>query len=176
MFKIGEYVSYRSEGICVIKDISTECFGVLGKSEEYYILAPLRDINSTLYVPLNNSLLVEKMQRLLSAEEICELAEKLVDERLVWILESRVRNASFKEILASGDRNSLIILVNTLTDYFERLDAGGRKHTASDDSAYKKAKKMLLDEFSVTTNIKTEEDLIKLLKCECKCIPATVEQ
>ena len=36
MFKVGTYVSYRSEGVCVISDIRMEAFNALGKNEEFY--------------------------------------------------------------------------------------------------------------------------------------------
>ena len=61
MFKVGTYVSYRSEGVCVISDIRMEAFNALGKSEEFYILAPIKDMNSVLYVPVNNEVLTSKM-------------------------------------------------------------------------------------------------------------------
>ncbi len=174
MFKIGEYVSYRSEGVCIVKDVRTECFGVLGKSEEYYILAPLRDMNSILYVPVGNKLLTDKMQRLLSADEICSLARELADRRLEWISESRARGNAFKELVASGDRNSLILLVNTLSEHMAKLEAEGKKQTLGDETVYKKAKKLLLDEFSATTDLKTEEDLLRLLRGEYECAPKNV--
>ena len=36
MFKVGTYVSYRAEGVCVISDIRNEAFNSLGKKEEFY--------------------------------------------------------------------------------------------------------------------------------------------
>ncbi len=176
MFKIGEYVSYRSEGVCVISDIRTECFNALGTSEEYYILAPIKDMNSTLYVPVVNKLLTEKMQPLLCASEICELANMLRDERLEWNNESRARNTELKEILAGGERNSLVILVNTLNERICQLALEGRKCTAGDENALKRAKKMLFDEFSATTDLKDEEELLLLLKGELKCNPKIINK
>lgn len=170
MFKIGEYVSYRAEGVCVISDIRTESFNALGKCEDYYILSPIKDMNSVLYVSVNNELLTSKMQRLLSAEEICELADSLRNERLEWISESRARTNGFREILATGDRRLLIVLVNTLTERIEAPQAGnGKKPTAGDENALKRAKRMLLDEFSATTDLKSEEELMLVLCGAHKC-------
>ncbi len=168
MFKVGEYISYRTEGVCIIKDIRKECFGALGKSEEYYVLAPLKDMNSMLYVPVENKLLVDKMQRLLSADEIYNMVSELSHRRLEWIAESRVRGNAFKEILNVGDRSLIIVLINTILEHKKELEAQGKRLTNGDEAILKRAKKLLLDEFSATTDIKTEEELMSLLQGEHK--------
>ena len=65
MYKIGTYVSYRSEGVCVINEIKQQKFGALDTASEYYVLSPIVDNNSKLYVPVNNEALVSKMRPLL---------------------------------------------------------------------------------------------------------------
>ena len=174
MFAVGDYVSYRSEGVCVVSDIRTEEFNALGKSEEYYILAPLKDMNSVLYVPVNNEVLVAKMQPLLSADEICALADELRGELMDWIDDSRARNAALREILAGGNRRELILLVNTILDRIARSAEIGRKITAGDENTLKRAKRMLLDEFAATTDLSTDEELMGVLEGSYRCNPRTV--
>ena len=167
MLSIGTYVSYRAEGVCVISDIRTESFG--DKSGDYYILAPLKDVNSVLYVPVDNELLVSRMLPLLSSEEISALAEELCDERMEWNLESRARNYQFRDILNSGDRRALIILVNTITEREANQLITGKKLTGGDQSTLRRARKALFDEFSITANIANEEQLMDILACRVKC-------
>ena len=174
MFAVGDYVSYRSEGVCVVSDIRTEEFNALGKSEEYYILAPLKDMNSVLYVPVNNEVLVAKMQPLLSADEICALADELRGELMDWIDDSRARNAALREILAGGNRRELIVLVNTILDRISRSAEIGRKITAGDENTLKRAKRMLLDEFAATTDLSTDEELMGVLEGSYRCNPRAV--
>lgn len=171
MFKVGAYVSYRSEGVCVIRDIRTEAFNALGKAEDYYVLSPLRDMNSTVYIPVNKEELTSKMQPLLSAEEICALADEAREDRLEWIKESRARSSSFREILASGDRRSIIVMINTLDEKLEEIVATGKKPASGDAGVYKRARKMLFDEFSTTSDLKDEEELMLVLKGQHKCAP-----
>ena len=171
MFKVGTYVSYRSEGVCVISDIRMEAFHALGKSEEFYILAPIKDMNSVLYVPVNNEKLTSKMQPLLSAEEICALADELRSQYMDWVTDSRARNSVLRDILVSGGRRELILLVNTINDRIARSDEIGRKITAGDETILKRALKMLVDEFSVTTDINTEDHLLRVLDGTDKCMP-----
>ena len=73
MFEIGSYVMYRAEGVCKISDIRDESFGAIGGQEKYYILSPLNDDKSTVYVPMGNDALLGMMRPLMSAEEICRM-------------------------------------------------------------------------------------------------------
>ena len=168
MFNIGDHVSYRTEGICVVTDIRTESFGNM-RDEEYYILAPVKEPNSVLYIPVNNELLVSKMLPLLSPEQICDLAKELRDKRIEWKNESRVRNHMLRDIVNMGDRVSLILLVNTISEKKAELLAEGRKLTGGDEGMLKRAKKMLLDEFSFNSDIQDEDTLMLVLECKAEC-------
>ena len=165
MFEIGRCVCYRAEGVCRITDIREESFGTSTKTL-YYVLTPVHDEKSTVYVPTDNELLVSRMRALLTAKEICELVESLREVRMDWIPESRARNAKFREILGDGDRDALIVLLLTLLD---RAGEGGKKPSTVDENAARRAKKLLLEEFSATTDLSTEEDLVRFLRGEILC-------
>lgn len=166
MFEIGSYVIYRSEGVCQISDIRQEHFGTAGVENTYYILTPLNDPKSTLFVPTDNEKLVGMMRRLLSAEEICRMAEEVRSERLEWIPESRARNNVFRELLSIGDRRTLMVMVNTVEEHLKAQIQQGKKPTATDQNVLRRAKKLLIDEFSATTNLRTEEEVSALLRGE----------
>ncbi len=164
MFKKGDYVSYRADGVCVISDIRTERFAALNKSEEYYILSPLGDSNSQIYVAVSNTALTSQMKPLLSQPELEELVSTLDSEKVVWNEDSRARAAQFKAILSLGDRRELLLLVKTIHERIIVACFGGKKKlTAGDENAYRRAKRMLVDEFSKTCDIKTEDDLLALI-------------
>ena len=166
MFKIGSRVVYRSEGVCVVSDIRSESFGLIGRAEDYYILTPVSDNKSTVFVPVNNEKLVAYMRALMSAEEITEMISELREQRMDLIAESRARNAAFKEVLALGDRRQLIIMLNTLAEKTEEIKAAGKKIPTGDLNALRRAEKLLYDEFSATTDIAGAKDIIRLLRGE----------
>ena len=166
MLKKGEYVVYRSEGVCVISDIREESFGTIEAKEEYYILTPVCDPRSTVYVPVKNEKLCSYIRELLSAHEIIELCDSVKNERIEWLSDSRGRNNAYREILAVGDRRELIILLNTVSEKLEENSKLGRKTVITDENALRRAKKMLYDEFSASTDISSEDDIIPLLKGE----------
>lgn len=161
MFQIGDLVSYRAEGVCVLSDIRAERFGAIGEEAEYYILSPLQDAKSVLYVPLKNPNLCALMRPLLSAAEIVSLVTELREERMEWISESRVRNAKYREILLGGDRRELIVLFHTVREQAERA-----RVTGIDEAALSRALELLFAEFSATVCIEGREELISILMGE----------
>lgn len=165
MFEIGRYVVYRAEGVCRISDIRVERFGAL-PDRTYYILTPLNDEKSTVFVPVDNGELVGMMRPLLSAEEISGLAEKLKGKTLEWIPNSRARSAYYRELLAGGNREDLIRLVNTLTAHEETTAASRKKTSSTEEYFLRTAIKMLYREFSVTAGLRAEEDILPLLRGE----------
>lgn len=166
MFEVGRVVCYRAEGVCKITDIREEAFGGSAK-KTYYVLTPVGDEKSTVYVPCDNDVLVGFMRPLLSAEEICRLVEETREERMEWIPESRFRNTKFREILANGDRRELLVLLFTLMEHAASVNT--RKPSTVDENAARRARKLLLEEFSVTTDLETEEELCRLLTGERLC-------
>ncbi len=127
MFEIGNYVIYRNDGVCLVSDIRSESFGGTGQCEDYYILTPVGDMRSTLFIPVNNEKLTSLMKPLMNAEQINELIHRLSGQKLEWQNDARARNAHFKEIIISGDREQLILLLNTLNERFEEFSRNGKK-------------------------------------------------
>ena len=164
MFEKGSYVTYRSEGVCVISDIRKEDFGTGNGAEDYYILAPIGDMKSTVFVPVNNERLVGYMHGLLDADALNEIISELKDKRMEWIPESRARNMAFKQILSQGDRRELIVLLNTLYDKMDEMKEGGKRPGMTDQEALLKAERLLCEELMVTTDFATQDKLRELLR------------
>ena len=163
MFKKGSYVTYRSEGVCVIIDIRKENFATENGAEDYYILAPISDMKSTLFVPVNNERLVGYMHGLINADEMNSVISELRDRRIEWIPESRARNMSFKQIISQGDRRELIVLLNTLYEKTDEMKNSGKRVGTTDQSAIDKAERLLCEELVITTNFKPHEKLRDVL-------------
>lgn len=169
MYKVGTYVSYRSEGICVVSEIRSQKFGMLNEYKDFYILSPVKDPNSKLFVPTDNEALISKMRELCSADDVNALAEELLGKTLEWDSQSRRRSNFFKEILAGGDRELLISLIHTVIAMENELSMIGKHVTQGDWTALERAQKMLVNEFSFTTDINDEQTLMAVIDCKIKC-------
>ncbi|MDR1875016.1 MAG: CarD family transcriptional regulator, partial [Synergistaceae bacterium] len=115
-YKTNDVVLYATHGVCKISAITE--MDLRGTCFECYALKPLYYDKCTIFVPVNNKTLTEKMRRLLSAEEICALIKTMPEKTAVWVDDEVVRNRQYKEILESGDRVELIKLIKTL--YFQQ--------------------------------------------------------
>ena len=63
MFHVGDTVLYGTQGVCKIEGTEENDLG--GNTVEYYVLRPVFDENAKIYVPMNNQMLLSRMQELL---------------------------------------------------------------------------------------------------------------
>ena len=163
-FSVGDTVVYRAEGVCDIVDIRKEHFGANTEGEDYYILSPRNDVNSSIYVPVHNEALTALMRPILSREEILSLVRAVRDERMDWPAESRARNTVFRDILSRGDRRELVVLALTVYERVLETVAAGKKVGSTESGALARACKLLRDEFSVAIPLHSDEELMALLR------------
>ena len=171
MFEKGCYVTYRSEGVCIVLDICNQRFVGSDQEESYYILAPINDMKSTVFVPMNNETLVGYMRALLSADELNTVLSEVRDERIEWIPENRARNAAFKQILSTGSRRDMIALLNTLYDRLDYMKSIEKKVGTMDITLLSKAERLFFEELSFTCEIKSQGDVRAVLRGEITLEP-----
>ena len=162
-FSVGDAVVYRAEGVCDVVDIRKESFGAHTDGDDYYILSPRNDANSSIYVPVHNERLTVLMRPILTRNEILSLIDSVRDERLNWPAESRARNVAFREILSLGDRRELIVLVLTVHEHLLQTIASGKKPGSTETGALSRACRLLRDEFSLAIPLPNDDALINLL-------------
>lgn len=161
-YHLNESVMYGAAGVCRITEISEQRFG--GSRANYYVLKPVYNTTSTIYIPVENQSLTAKMRRVLSAEEIYELIEAMPNEQPIWIDQDTLRREAYLEILKSGDREKLVRLIKTLHLRQQTQAEKGRKLHAADDRILKDAEKILHEEFAHVLHIKREEVLPLILR------------
>lgn len=157
MFNVGDTVLYGSQGVCKI--IGTEEKEVCGNNIEYFVLKPVYDENSTLFVPLSNSNLLSKMKSVLSAEQIYEMIKEMPSEDTIWIDDDNEHKQKYQQIIIDGNRRKLVQLIKTLHIHEVSQQKKGRKLHISDEMMLKQAEKLLYDEFALVLKIKPNEVL-----------------
>ena len=151
MFQIGETVLYGTEGVCKITSIEEMKIGT--SKGKYYVLKPIYRENATIYVPIDNARLIERMRRVLSTEEINTLLDEVIQEEAVWIEDANERKAEYSKILVSGDRHGVVRMIRTLYQRRQQLRSMGKHLRSGDDQMLRDAEKLLNDEFSLVLNI-----------------------
>ena len=157
MLEINEYVMYGDNGACLVADKRIEKFG--GAPREYYILKPVSNEDSTLFVPTDNEKLLKKMKDVLTKEEILSVIHSLPEDELEWIEDSKERNAKYEDIFSRGKRRELLHMIKSIYKKKKERKAEGKKLWTMDDNAMKHAEKLVYQEFATVLDIEPEEVL-----------------
>lgn len=155
MFKENDIVLYGMEGVCVIGEIMER--ELHHQEMQYYVLRPVYRTGATIYVPVENESLVSRMKKVLSVQEIYQLIEDAVHEKMDWIDNDNQRKEEYKQILKDGDRKELMKLINVIYLKHEELKSMGKKIHANDEYVFKEAEKMLYEEFAYVLGIHKDE-------------------
>lgn len=167
MFCINDTISYAGSGVCRIQEISTMRFG--RTREQYYVLKPLHQNTSVIYVPVNNERLVAKMRPILTPEEVTALVRDFDSIEPAWEEDVNQRKLMFDELLRSGSCADLVRIIKTLLLQRARRQAEGKMLHVSDENFLREAQRLLYDEFAGVldkTPKEVEADLKEKLKAE----------
>ena len=102
MHHANEYVSYGTQGICQIEAIRSIQFEGCSDAREYYVLHPIAQAQSSIFVPVNNPRLTGRMRPVLSPEDIEQILSNIKGQRLAWIKDRKQRTELFNRILKAG--------------------------------------------------------------------------
>ena len=146
MYSVNEKIHYGGSGVCVIQEIAMMRFG--RTRERYYVLKPVYQNSSVIYVPVDNEVLVAKMRPVLSREEVDHLIESMDTIPTAWEEDPQARKACFDALLRSNECRSLIVIIKTLNAHRERRQADGKALHVADESYLREAQRLLYDEFA----------------------------
>ena len=69
-FEKSDHIVYDNAGVCFIEDITAKKFDYWDNERICYVLRPIGNPGSFVYVPVDNEKLTKKMRRIMSKEEI----------------------------------------------------------------------------------------------------------
>ena len=154
--QIGELVLYGANGVCRVDDSRTEKLGT--EVRTYYILKPIRNEHSTIFVPMDNPQLVAQMKPLLRERELTDLLRECAEsEEETWISDARARIEYYKGVLASGERALLLCAIRTLYIHRAELGVRGKQLCVSDESFLARGEEIFVDELSVVFSLSRED-------------------
>ena len=161
MFCVGQTVLYGSNGVCMVDDVTEKR---IGKTKmQYYVLKPLCNNTSTLFVPTANQQLVSKMRRILTEDE-AEAILRNLPPCGDWNDNKQERSEQFRAIITEGSCVELIRLIRLVRTHEQEQLAGGKRLHISDARFLKEAEKMICEEFSLVLHISRDEVLERILQ------------
>lgn len=155
MFEVGEYVVCGNKGVCVVEKITTLDIAGVDKEREYYILKPIYQMGSTVYVPVDSP--KESMRPVIKREEAQKLIDAIHDVPLLAITNEKLSEQIYRECLKSGNCEEWVRILKTIwRRKQERLQAG-RKVTAVDAKYFHMAEESLYGELAVALDLNRDE-------------------
>lgn len=155
MFKIGDIVVYGAQGICKISNVEIK---QLGKTAmDYYVLNPIFNENTALFVPVDNEKLTAKMQNILTVAQANDIIKNVSKTNVIKNETLAAKQEQYREILSSGDRQKLLSLIKTIRVEREERAAVSKKLSMSDEQMLYKAEQLLFNELAYVLGAETTE-------------------
>lgn len=149
--KIGTYVMYGKTGVCLVKEQTTMASGL------YYVLSPVGDSRSSVYVPCGNAELLARMRPLLTRDEIDGLLSDVDSVKLTWVEDRNERAMLYRAVTGSGDRKELVrLLCCLMRKKWERMEIGKRL-SSMDENFLQECVRLVQEEFSMVLGIAASE-------------------
>ncbi len=161
MFEVGEKVLYSVNGVCEITDITEKVFGKTVM--KYYVLKPVYNESSTLFVPINNETLVSKMKRLMSQSQLDDMLSEISQYEVNWNDNEVQRKEEFRNTISFGNLSDILILLKSVWLHRREQTSKGRKLHITDEIFLREAEKMIKEEISTVVGV-SQDDVIPYVK------------
>lgn len=155
MFNIGDIIVYGAQGICKIDSRETKQIG--RQSADYYVLKPLFNESTAVFVPVENKLLTAKMQTVLTKAQAEELVKKVEQIDVIKSNDENQKRELYKTILSSGDREKLIALIKTVRLERDIRRQGNKKLNINDEQTLRKAELLIYNELAFVFDVEPDE-------------------
>ena len=147
----NDYVNYKAWGICKVEDIVFIKSDTDRDGGNYFILIPVFQKDSKIYVPADNQALTDKMSPILSAREIDDIIISVKNRNIPWIADRKQRLAAFQKILWDRNERELLMLISCL--YFQS-ESRAKALSDAELRIMKDAETIIEQEFSFSLKIK----------------------
>lgn len=154
MYEIGDYVVKANNGICKIEDIGHPDIASIGKGKQYFILVPIEEAKTKLYVPVdkeNNGL-----RKVITEQEAWQIIEEIPSVEEAWIADDKQREQKYKAAIQSCDLKELISIIKSMYFRKQKRNALGKKNTSVDEHFFKVAENNLYTELAFAIGEKKE--------------------
>lgn len=155
MFKIGDYIVYGNNGICLIKDIAPLDIPGMVADNLYYVLTPIGPKESKIYSPVENQKVV--MRAVITREIAEELIADVENIEALSVENEKLLEQAYKEAVASCDLRRLIGVIKMIRSKQILRAQLGKKITSTDERYLKRATDGVYGELSYVLELSREE-------------------
>lgn len=149
MFEIGEYVVKANSGICKIEEIIELDLLDNGNLESYYVVVPIDNKSSKLFVPINTS--ANTLRQVINETQAWDIINSISLIPEPSFENEKVREAKYKEAIKSCEPTALIGILKSMHTRKKLRSQQGKKNFAIDEHFFKLAENSLYSELSFAT-------------------------
>lgn len=153
----GNHVRYAQNGVCLIEDMIKMHAPFDTGLKDFYVLKPVADPSSKIFVPVDNEVLTDRMEYILSKQEVDALIISMKECAIPWIEDRNERLNSFNSILRQCDQQELLRLVSCIYLKKQQLAEIKKPLPSSDEIVLRKAERLIENEFSFILDVRREE-------------------
>ncbi len=161
MFQIGDVIVYGAHGVYKIEATEEKC--ISGEKKTYFVLIPANGMGLTIYAPIHNEYVLQKMRHLLTKDEIHKMIDAMPQEKATWIANENERKERYKSILSKGKHWELIKMIKALYAHKKEREAEGKRLHMSDERFLKDAEQLLYNEFQYVLELSGKSDLLQYI-------------
>lgn len=151
MFEREEYVFHESGGVCKIADIQTAPLEGMPSDRDYYILEPLSDPNSVIYIPVDSDQIF--LRRLLNRAEAEELLDRIPFVRTIEESNAKLLRAKYIELMKMHDPVEWVRVIKTVYLRANVQGAKGARLSDTERSFAENAKRHLYTELALALDL-----------------------
>lgn len=156
-YQKGDYVRYGTDGVCIVADIEAMVSADRRSIKNYYVLRPVADSGTKVFVPLDNPTLLGRMRAILTREEVDHAILESSRNPLEWVADRSRRAEQFREIVKAAEPLALLQLCCCIHNRRLQLSREGKRLSDSDEAVLKQAEKLVENEFAFSLNIQRQE-------------------
>lgn len=155
-FKTGDSVVYGGN-VCQITEIKDMSFFNEAPKKYYVLEAVFSKQASVVYVPLDNEVMVNKMQMVIDRDEAMALINVFADCDTTWIDDKNKRKNEYAGIVTKGSREDIMRVIKTILARQKELTSEGKKLNLQDEKVLNEALNRMNGEIAIALGMKPEE-------------------
>ena len=155
-YHVGEYILYKTTGICQITDIRSEAFKD-GEERIYYVLTPINDQLSSVYIPTDSENIAKSIKRVPTVEEVEKMIEDSLSVSYVYPADIKEKAVLFDKIIHSGNRAEILWMAKNLALRKRETESQKKKFHVADTRYLSLAEKIITEDFAFVLGIDKSE-------------------
>ncbi|SKB50495.1 transcriptional regulator, CarD family [Lachnospiraceae bacterium] len=155
MYKTGDFVVHKVDGLCRITDISSLDIPDCDKTKQYYYLIPTECPTSKIYVAVGSG--DASLRDPVTHDEALSLIDSIPDLDEIDVENEKYRQKEYNKALVQNDAKELFRLIKTT--HMRKLArlSKGRSATSVDEHFLRSAEHALYSELSYALGIEEDE-------------------